>query len=1423
MSDIVDFSKGLNSDNSEINQPKGTYRYMFNGVNISEEGDIFNPSNEKGTINKVTTFPEGFKIIGGTTLNTDFICFLVDPNNGYSQVGIIDSNFVYTRKAPSNNIGNQLRLIITKQVSCVARKLFTGERIVYYADDNTAFSSINLDNPAIDADLASSSRLIPNQQLAIVDLKSIKENVSGELKAGVYQIITRYKTASLNPTSFGIPSNPIPVVENTRSEGRSHYDGEYQDYGNINKALEFEVTNLDTSYPYLEVVVIYYEGISNTFTAKVLPLINISSDTITFLFNGAAQDATSILQSDIQQLPISYSTAKCLTQKDDRLFASNLKETSSSYDAELQEIANNIIVKYKVKEIQYLDGLSGTNEITFTINQVPFLLATGNDLNVEYTDKVDPTTGLDLSKYTLKDAGAVTSSPTSAIIDPSNDRRVILTFVATIDNTYTLEIASSISNYQLSQTYDSGGMFLAITYGEPFEVTGDNQTGATFTDYKDEYICFTKKGYQRDEIYSLGMGVIFKDGSTSFVYHIPANNTLYAVNPNSINVINAIPITPGTYTGDTTGQLGVYKSTVNYPISQNYPVGVVRHHKMPSLIQEPHFRYDSGTTATYIRLLGLEFTINNLFSTELQEAIQGVVFFRQRRNIPTNRSIVAQGLVTRLVKVGNDYAYDGGNVDVDTETYKKTPFFNKSTLTQASISFNGGSDSAALYYGSGENDKMAFFSPESIFGSLNPSEASGANLRSVLKLTGYLSYNDFQKSRNQITYHIGYYTNTLARTGTLRLFNNYYKEGTTLRPLSHRITTASQITRGNVTTLGGIPIDSTTSTDYLYLKTSTSLNDVGFGVSNNINVEIKSHEFVSPGILDDYRKDNNDSWSTTSGYDNHTNNLFNIVKDNLNQYGQISAAEYIPIVVNYTVPTINPTVYTEVYGGDTFISKFSFVNKEIFKYRGIYMHRVAPFGPDTNKYTNNDTDDTLPPYDIKGYDLRGLSYYFVESMINCNYRHQYIQRPGEIAGVKYYPYSSAGDVLNEDPRNGDSTSYNTQYSFENNVKLFYSKGISYQTSTSGTFETRTIYSEQVSQDDLTDNFRIFLQNSYSDLPKHTGPIWNSFVHNNTLYLHTPKSLWRTFVNEVGSQATSQGDVVLGAGGVFTLPSKETYTSGGGYAGTISQFGGTHTPFGYIFPDALQGKVFMLGDSLEEISQNGLMQHFNKNLSTGLVGSTYIDNPSNFNSAGILGVYDYALKRYIISKRGTSADFTLSLSLLNKTWISYHGYFPHFLTSINNRLFGFNNNNTVIMHEHNVGARGVYYGATVQPWILEYVSNNESSQTKVADNIYLRTHSEDSSGNYLDLETFKYIRCRNEKQDTGVVILTCTNAFNDTSNVKKKQDQFQIAIPRNAVGVNALFPDRMKGKYLKIRLSYPNTNNYKLLLNYIVDIDRPVAR
>lgn len=337
--EVRSFLGGVNKDSNPLNQPKETYRHATNFVQVSEEGNVYTLINERGTVLLTTSFPTGFKVIGWTVLDREVVVALAHAT-GYSQFGVLDMNQVYRRCVPNINDGgagdtnSELGLSILRPLSMVARKRLAGERIVYFCDGpgGRAMGRINLDSPPPIGDISDNSRIVPNQSLTQIDLVEVEE-ISGNLRAGIYHFATRYYSADLTPTTIGIPSSGVPIVENTRSEGRDKFDGEYPDFGAVNKSISLSISNIDESYPFMALVVIRYENITNTLTIEEQPLVNISANQMFFSYSGNEQSVKPITQEELQQIPISYNGAKAVTQKDNILFWSNLTDSSNEFDS----------------------------------------------------------------------------------------------------------------------------------------------------------------------------------------------------------------------------------------------------------------------------------------------------------------------------------------------------------------------------------------------------------------------------------------------------------------------------------------------------------------------------------------------------------------------------------------------------------------------------------------------------------------------------------------------------------------------------------------------------------------------------------------------------------------------------------------------------------------------------------------------------------------------------------------------------------------------------------------------------------------------------------------------------------------------------------------------------------------------------------
>jgi hypothetical protein len=197
------------------------------------------------------------------------------------------------------------------------------------------------------------------------------------------------------------------------------------------------------------------------------------------------------------------------------------------------------------------------------------------------------------------------------------------------------------------------------------------------------------------------------------------------------------------------------------------------------------------------------------------------------------------------------------------------------------------------------------------------------------------------------------------------------------------------------------------------------------------------------------------------------------------------------------------------------------------------------------------------------------------------------------------------------------------------------------------FPHRIHYSEQSFQEELSDNYRIFLPNNYRDIEGETGSITNLFKLNNNLYIHTEEALWqlpRNYQERVTDQITS----FIGTGSYFEIPPQKILDSDSGFsAGCQHKWGSIKTPNGYFFISANQNKFYQFTGELKPISSIGMKSWFDNNTKS-LAEQNYYknnkrdylfkDNPSNNIGTGFITTYDSLKERIILTKR----DFNLSL-------------------------------------------------------------------------------------------------------------------------------------------------------------------------------------
>lgn len=1644
--------KGIQLDVHPTAQPKDTTREVRNMVLYSKEGNLMSLSNENGTTDLPNGIPNGFFIIGQTVLDNEAIVILCDESNN-NQVGVMSIDGVYTPIAPLDGFTvptNNKEFGFTKNhaVDCQARKTIDGHRILYFTDNNVPFGYVDLDNPPLVGNVKDTVSLTPSQKIPVIDLIEVKENVQGNLKASTYFFVTRYRTKTGGYTSFGIPSNGIPIYESLLSGNVSEVKG--IDYTTtvssittetrISKNIVLRFSNIDTLYTELQVVACWFDdkGVLQSYKDADL---TINDDVLDYTFSGIDSSETlSFTLEELRKTTINYRYAQAIEQKDNVLFLSGLR--SETEDSEtLQNIANNITVKYDIEEVPYCNrevtGYTpiqkfslleivkvGRNRLMYTFNEdielTPALLnftlyqnykvATASltvtsfvtagtvvlqDGNLSGNVTLTATTGTPSTvlEFQTITSNAVTASNLVTVInnncpnyfaeiDSVTSNKINLYWSGDIaagtgyGNTKTITVPGWIT---LSGAMSGGGTFstpypvipssyqvtgksitcifdvaatvnyipaetavkasiitvnnLAVTesYSPGFDsslnpVVFDIKSNTTLTavnvnlqnpieDYINPVTCFYKKGYRRDEVYSLGFYLVYNTGAKSSVYHIPGNDhTVVTQGKNAANTI--------------TNELGTYVSSLDYPSSQGYLTGKIRHHVMPSLKQEPSYRFDNITNITYIRILGLAFTLNIELPDEIKSSVSEIVFVRELRDTENKRSVLSQGLLSNFVisaQIFNGSSFHDtkdrlnsvqGKVDtVNGYHIQSIPFCNRlrsSRVVKTSIGSGGyfsrsrgvaypgywldSNTNAAINWPSTQSgwgsfteslvntyasfnklntdivdDQVMFYSPETILNtSFSVTNANGLSFKKASKLKGYIKKinNVKDKWRAVSDFWSSAAESFQAYYGYTDMYINFYTSDSMTTEDSYTIEKSNAILSGSSTKSkslfntgspvnGGnniFGVNSMWSPGGLHCKLSSGISlaetaseiryfDIqidkmlGFSDSNQNDIE--------GSYIDYYNSPSSDSITgeVIKEY------LYNLEADLTSQYGGIGNGEYIVIGRKNYVDS--PAVeYKTLFGGDTYITKFAFNNGNLIYKNTLKQYLHGDFnGPRGQNAGSNLHDRTtyqylerantavhpslLPTYTnlqpngyAHGMMCKDVTYYFVESDINTYYRHS----PQDETLKLYVPsQTDLPTLFNQWPLyRGNVENYNGLYSYENKLTTYYSRGSSQIIVNS--FPNRTIWSEKAQTDSTVDSYRSFLVDNYYDLPSHTGPIIDSFVDNGTLYLHTTKCLWKTFAEPAAMlQASNIQEVVLGTGSLFSRPSIPVVTSKGGFGGTLSRFAGVKTPIGYVFPDTLQSSIFLLKDSkdgvgLEDLGEKGLITFFNDNIQNNLG-----DNP--YYGDGFTAAFDFKLMRYVLTKKGTD-PFTLSFSMLNQAWISYHDYYPNLLLEINNRFFMYDKNTNRYV-EMNTGNKGSYFG-TVHDSSITYSIGDGTPLSYT--NYVIESYSNDNTGKRVMKDCFYKVQAYNYFRNTGEVLLEHLEYDDDTPTfgyqaIKYRNEEYRTSVPRDLVKTinNDIFDSsnlyvvsdeeyhyskRMKGDYLITKFTYSNQLNYNFALNQI---------
>ena len=221
---------------------------------------------------------------------------------------------------------------------------------------------------------------------------------------------------------------------------------------------------------------------------------------------------------------------------------------------------------------------------------------------------------------------------------------------------------------------------------------------------------------------------------------------------------------------------------------------------------------------------------------------------------------------------------------------------------------------------------------------------------------------------------------------------------------------------------------------------------------------------------------------------------------------------------------------------------------------------------------------------------------------------------------------------------GDETTgnirYNEDYSLLNNIRT--TVPLPTRFTDPSNFPTRVHRSVKDDTASLIDNYRIYLANQYKNLPKNRGDLWSLAKFNNLLFFHMEDTIYKSKGKEA-LELKDGTEAFLGSGDIFEKDPEEVMQTDYGYGGTRSQYASLTTRYGYFWVNQFDKKVFLLSDSLYEVSNLGMRNWFKKNLPFKIqnfgpspANSDFeFDNP--FKGMGFTSTWDPENKRILLTK------------------------------------------------------------------------------------------------------------------------------------------------------------------------------------------------
>ena len=1179
----------------------------------------------------------------------------------------------------------------------------------------------------------------------------------GALVTGVYQVAYNLRNLDGATTAYSHTSNVIDII-----------DAEYSGYANItgndsgeltSKSFTISIEDLDTTYSFLDLVVLRKETDASTAVISKINDIPITSTEFQYTVTGN-EPASNITEVAFNRIAIFFEKCHAIAQKDNILFAANTEERT--FDVEFDARA----YRFDKDQNTLLADIQGNQEFYTSadlLSQQFYIPETADAINpLPTTSFRFQADGITLGGSGVNISYKFTQRPLSS--DERDDLQ------SRKEWSYTWNLPFNLTVPDTNQYLNDG-----LTYG----------TQATFPNYKSPTSRHEFMGYRRGETYRFAW-VPVKDGVEGFAKWIADIKMpeIFEANPNN-----------------------EYDEDYNY-LPHRYESNVTKWQ-----IQALGVEFDVTIPQNVADQID-GFRIKRVKLEEKDRTILGQGILHASLQYFDNLNNGTPGTyhpIASVVENAQEWGLNAGLIG-----WQGTPSGYYNPWVQATdFTFTDGTTTD--YY---TQDIYSFHSPDFLFGS-SPGTESGDYIKIVGGLTEWA--NTFDKDLGGGNAHTNGYKLYEYAPVNWHLspnpeayipFNAITQGDTSVRK---PVINGGLVGLGNSRSVGNKTYFNNSAPMQNYsdpgdsfkgcgsIGTDTFLVDLGDSIgripnittdstagsgipfsNRNVRVPLSTQEFYP------YANDGTQIGRASNVGDKIVANYIRPRKAQYGGAGYAARSKNVYINTGCNIVMKGQTTFNniKVFGGDTFVNIF-----------------------DTYKMLRNFSQTA--PEDWFGTAL----YYPVESNINTDLR-EGIHLSGEIGGLDYiYNGADPNPPAEDFPLDyGEDYKYNKMFSLTMDTQKSFPKPIGFEEITE--HPHRIWASNTKTHGERIDAWRQFNNEKYIDIQGDLGEIRQLINRNGTLMAWQKYGFGIPSVNEravINDQAGS--GIILGQSGVLPRFDYVSQTIGSWhqFSFAVSPNGVMFfdSKDGAIYMYAQQG--------IMNITESKINNWLYANTRDNLLNYDAPYTSVLANIGGITSTYDYVNKEFLITIYNSKTDegapggiidnsYTLAYSEPLNSFVSYRSYKPIMYINDKKHIISPKPQLTLPitaseLYIHEEGDRGVFYDNDPSESSITITVNKEPYVTKIFDNIRWFTEVFNPNGTEASDETFSEAEIYNTYQTTGVRTV-----------FKRLMREWKHTITYAQNSKN-----RIRSHYVKQKFKFLNNNNKEFRLHYIMNLFRRILK